>query len=39
MPEEIEIDTDKLQEAIHEEIEKEEGSLLRTIALTTAPAE
>jgi len=36
MPEEIEIDTDKLQEAIHEEIEKEEGSLLRTIALTTA---
>lgn len=36
MPEEIEIDTDKLHEAIHEEVEKEGGSLLRTIALTTA---
>ena len=36
MPEEIEVDTDKLREAIDEEIEKEGGSLLRTIALTTA---
>ena len=36
MPEEIEIDTDKLREAIDEEIDKEGGTLLRTIALTTA---
>jgi Domain of unknown function (DUF4337) len=39
MPEEIEIDTDKLKEAIDEELEKEKetgASLLRTIALTTA---
>ncbi len=36
MPEEIEIDTDKLRETIDEEMEKEAGSLLRTIALTTA---
>jgi len=36
MPEEIEIDTDKLHEAIHEEVEKEGGALLRTVALTTA---
>ena len=36
MPEEIEIDTDKLHEAIHEEVEKEGGALLRTIVLTTA---
>jgi hypothetical protein len=36
MPEEIEIDTDKLREAIDEEIERESGGLLRTIALTTA---
>jgi glucose/arabinose dehydrogenase len=36
MPEEIEIDTDKLREAIDEEIERDAGSLLRTIALTTA---
>jgi len=36
MPEEIEIDTDKLREAIDSEIEREGGSLLRTIALTTA---
>jgi hypothetical protein len=36
MPEEIEIDTDKLRETIDEEIEKEGGSLLRSIALTTA---
>lgn len=36
MPEEIEIDTDKLREAIDQEIERDAGSLLRTIALTTA---
>ena len=36
MPEEIEVDTDKLHETIHEEVEREGGTLLRTIALTTA---
>jgi carboxylesterase type B len=36
MPETPEIDTDKLREAIDEEIEKEGSTLLRTIALTTA---
>ncbi len=36
MPEEIDIDTDKLHEAIEEEMEKEGGGLLRTIALTTS---
>ena len=36
MPEEIEIDTDKLRETIDTEIEREGGSLLRGIALTTA---
>jgi hypothetical protein len=39
MPEEIEIDTDKLRETIDEEIEKEEkggARLVRWIALTTA---
>jgi hypothetical protein len=37
MPEGPEIETEKLHEAIHEELEKEEGSgLLRFIALTTA---
>src|SRR5579863_80849 len=36
MPEEIEVDTDKLRETIDEEMEKESGALLRTIALTTA---
>ncbi|WP_266171934.1 DUF4337 domain-containing protein [Dyella subtropica] len=36
MPEEIEIDTDKLREAIAEEVERESGNLLRTIALSTA---
>lgn len=39
MPEEIEIDTDKLREAIDEEIEKEDkggAKLVRWIALTTA---
>jgi hypothetical protein len=36
MPEEIEIDTDKLRETIDAEIEHESGGLLRKIALTTA---
>jgi len=36
MPEEQEIETEKLHEAIHEELEKEGGSFLRAIALTTA---
>ena len=36
MPETPEIDTDKLRETIDEEIDKEGGTLLRTIALTTA---
>lgn len=36
MPEEPEIDTDKLRETIDEEIEHESGRLLRGIALTTA---
>jgi hypothetical protein len=36
MPEAPEVDTDKLREAIDEEIEKEGGALLRTIALSTA---
>jgi hypothetical protein len=36
MPEEIEVDTDKLREAIAEEVERESGGLLRTIALSTA---
>lgn len=36
MPEGPEIDTDKLRETIDEEMEKEGGSLLRTVALTTA---
>jgi hypothetical protein len=36
MPEAPEVDTDKLREAIDEEMEKEGGSLLRTVALTTA---
>lgn len=36
MPEGPEIDTDKLRETIDEEIKKEGGSLLRTVALTTA---
>jgi hypothetical protein len=36
MPEEPEVDLDKLHEEIHEELEKEGGSLLRRIALTTA---
>jgi hypothetical protein len=36
MPEGPEVDTDRLRETIDEEIEKEGGALLRTIALTTA---
>jgi len=36
MPEGPEVETEKLHEAIHEEMEKEGGSFLRTIALTTA---
>lgn len=36
MPEDVEIDTDKLRETIDAEIERESGSLLRGIALTTA---
>jgi hypothetical protein len=36
MPEEPEIDLDKLNEAIHEEMEKEGGGFLKQIALTTA---
>jgi hypothetical protein len=36
MPEEPEVDTDKLRETVDEEMEKEGGSLLRRIALTTA---
>jgi len=36
MPEDIDIDTDKLRETIDEEIERDAGNLLRTIALTTA---
>jgi hypothetical protein len=36
MPEEPEIDTDKLRETIDDEIEKASGGLLRGIALTTA---
>ncbi|GAA0715437.1 DUF4337 domain-containing protein [Dokdonella soli] len=36
MPEEIEIDTDKLRETIDEELEHEASALLRTVALTTA---
>lgn len=35
MPEEQELDTEKLHEAIKEELEKEGGSFLRQIALTT----
>lgn len=36
MPEGPEIETDKLHEAIHEEMEKEGGNFLKRIALTTA---
>ncbi len=36
MPEGPEVETEKLREAIEEELEREGGRLLRTIALTTA---
>ena len=36
MPEEVDIDTDKLDEEIKEELEREGGTLLKAIALTTA---
>jgi len=36
MPEEPEVETDKLHEAVHEELEREGGGYLRQIALTTA---
>lgn len=36
MPEEIEIDTDRLRESIDEELERQGGSLLRWISLSTA---
>lgn len=36
MPEEPEVDTDKLREAIDEEVERDRSRLLRGIALTTA---
>jgi Domain of unknown function (DUF4337) len=36
MPEEPELDIDKLHEEIHEEVEREGGALLKAIALTTA---
>src|SRR5258708_3713418 len=36
MPEEPELDLDKLHEAIHEEVEHEGGWMLKAIALTTA---
>jgi len=36
MPEGPEVETERLHEAIHEELEREGGKFLRTIALTTA---
>ena len=36
MPEEPEVETEKLSEAIHEELERESGGFLKRIALTTA---
>ena len=36
MPEGPEVETEKLHEAIHEELEREGGTFLRNIALTTA---
>jgi hypothetical protein len=36
MPEEPEVETERLHEAIHEELEREGSALLRRIALTTA---
>lgn len=36
MPEELDVDTDKLHEAIHDELEREGSRFLKRIALTTA---
>ena len=36
MPEEPEIETEKLREAVHEELEEDDSGFLRRIALTTA---
>ena len=36
MPEEIEVETERIDEQIKEQLEREGGSLLKTIALTTA---
>ena len=36
MPEEAEVDTDRLHEAVHEELEREGGRFLKLIALSTA---
>lgn len=36
MPEEPEVETERLRETIHEELEHEGGSLIRVIAVTTA---
>src|ERR1700730_1627506 len=36
MPEDVEIETENLREAIHEEMERQGGNLLKTIAVTTA---
>jgi hypothetical protein len=36
MPEEVEVETERLHEAIHEELEKEGSGFLKRIALTTA---
>jgi hypothetical protein len=37
VPEELEVETEGLHEQIHEELEHVGGSLLKAIALTTAP--
>ena len=36
MPDDSEVETERLHEAIHEELEREGGSFLRRVALTTA---
>jgi hypothetical protein len=36
MPEDVEVETENLREAIHEEMERQGGNLLKTIAVTTA---
>lgn len=36
MPEEAEVDTERMHEAIHEELEREGGSFLKRIAVSTA---